>query len=300
MTRSSKVVTTPVIVMGMHRSGTSLLVRLLHRLGLFCGWKLHPVNHEAYFFNELNDWMLRQAGGGWDQPRVIDDVLAEPETRELIVDYLSFMMTSPRSVRYLGPRRLLKYRGVMGLGEPWGWKDPRNTFLLPLWLELFPDAKVIYVERNGIDVANSLKRRRDRTLTDARTRYYAHKWFYHFRTLRNGFSQSVRCGTLEGAFSLWEEYVDRGRAHAEVLGPGRCLGIRYEQLLSRPAPLLAEAARFAGLNPASSAIQAVISDLRTDRAEAYRHDPALAEFAECMAARLQARGYGMDSEEGGS
>ncbi|MBW1793701.1 MAG: sulfotransferase [Deltaproteobacteria bacterium] len=41
----------------------------------------------------------------------------------------------------------------------WGWKDPRTTLTLPLWLKLFPKARIIHVIRNGIDSALSLWRR---------------------------------------------------------------------------------------------------------------------------------------------
>ena len=33
-------------------------------------------------------------------------------------------------------------------GAVYGWKDPRNVYLLPFWRYLFPDSKIITVERN--------------------------------------------------------------------------------------------------------------------------------------------------------
>jgi hypothetical protein len=32
-------------------------------------------------------------------------------------------------------------------GAAYGWKDPRNVYLLPLWRYIFPDAKIVTVER---------------------------------------------------------------------------------------------------------------------------------------------------------
>jgi hypothetical protein len=54
-------------------------------------------------------------------------------------------------------------------GQPfWAWKDPRTCLLLPIWkdvlLELGIDLKVIFVERNPLDVARSLQRRNGFTL----------------------------------------------------------------------------------------------------------------------------------------
>lgn len=48
----------PVIIIGMHRSGTSLVARLLDVLGLFLG-KYKDENHEARLFISINDWFLR-------------------------------------------------------------------------------------------------------------------------------------------------------------------------------------------------------------------------------------------------
>lgn len=57
----------PVLVIGMHRSGTSLVTRLLRDLGLFIGWRLDD-NAEAYLFRALNEWLLREAGATWQTP----------------------------------------------------------------------------------------------------------------------------------------------------------------------------------------------------------------------------------------
>ncbi len=40
-----------------------------------------------------------------------------------------------------------RYKRTNGL-KAWGWKDPRNTFTLPMWLSIFPKARVLHVLRN--------------------------------------------------------------------------------------------------------------------------------------------------------
>ena len=57
----------PIIFIGMHRSGTSMLGRLLESLGLFAGTRKDP-NNEAVFFQQINDWLLTQCGARWDMP----------------------------------------------------------------------------------------------------------------------------------------------------------------------------------------------------------------------------------------
>jgi hypothetical protein len=42
----------------------------------------------------------------------------------------------------------------------WGFKDPRLCVLLPLYIEIFPDCKVVHIRRNPNDVAASLCRKK--------------------------------------------------------------------------------------------------------------------------------------------
>jgi hypothetical protein len=46
--------------MGMHRSGTTLLCKILQSFGIFIGKDL-DVNYESLFFMEINDWILGKA-----------------------------------------------------------------------------------------------------------------------------------------------------------------------------------------------------------------------------------------------
>ena len=57
----------PVIIIGMNRSGTSMIVQKLKEMGVFMGATLE-VNNEATLFLELNDWLLAQCQGGWYSP----------------------------------------------------------------------------------------------------------------------------------------------------------------------------------------------------------------------------------------
>src|SRR4051795_10044845 len=57
----------PVILLGMHRSGTSLIARLLDDLGLFQGAELQD-DHESVYFMDVNDLLLKRVGAAWDNP----------------------------------------------------------------------------------------------------------------------------------------------------------------------------------------------------------------------------------------
>ena len=281
----------PVILIGMHRSGTSLLCRLLEGLGLFVGRDLEH-NHESLFFQHINRWSLRQASARWDNPGMVDALLASDKLCDLVTEAIDGRLHGLGARRYLGWRRFLAHRGIDArLAFAWGWKDPRNTYTLPLWLRLFPAARVITIERHGVDVAASLRARAERQSQAAIARYRRFKPLERLRPKRGGFAASVRCLTLAGGLDLWEEYVVRARAHAASLGPGRCLSLHYEDLLRDPVPTLAKAAEFAGLEASGDRLRALTAGIDANRAFAYRADEELATFAARHRDRLAAFDY---------
>jgi len=66
----------PICIAGMHRSGTSMVARLLQSCGLFLGPEeelgFDSNNGEPHFENvrfvALNDEILRRLGGSWNSP----------------------------------------------------------------------------------------------------------------------------------------------------------------------------------------------------------------------------------------
>ena len=277
----------PIIIIGMHRSGTTMVTRVLDRLGLRVGRRLDP-NHEPRFFIGLNDWLLGQCGGRWDNPRPLRLLLENAEARRLVEAHLRLVIDSPRTLSYLGPAGWLRHRSLTALEGPWGWKDPRNTFTLPLWLELFPEARVIHVMRHGVDVAASLRHRQRKELVAAAAG--RRQWLYHFIAKRAGIVDTLRCADLEGALELWEEYVAEGRRQVVALD-GRALEIQYESVLAEPLEEMARVARFCGLEAGEGELRRAVGDVNPERAYAYRRDEELRAFAEAHAERLAVHGY---------
>lgn len=287
------VATPPVIIIGMHRSGTSLLTRVLQQAGFFMGLGASR-NEEAAFTNAVNAWLLRQASAYWDRPEPMDELLADEDARPILLDYMRGIVNGPAALRFLGPTRWLRARGFAGMAEPWGWKDPRNTWTLPLWLELFPDARVLHIVRHGVDVAESLRVRRQQAVADGAARYRRRRFWYRINPLapkRRGFGQQPRCRTLAGGFSLWEAYMARARVHVSALGD-RALELRYEDLLHDPARELRRALRFCDCHLDEQYLAAVGARFDAARAFAWQHDARLRDFATVMDDRLDRFGYG--------
>lgn len=275
----------PIILIGMHRSGTSLLVTLLEQLGVFMGAR-KDRNGESHLFQALNIWLMKQAGASWDVPEPTEYLLHNERMLAVAEEYLRGLLDGPRSVQFLGWPRYLKYRGVMALDIPWGWKDPRTTYTLPLWRRLFPDAKIINIERHGVDVAQSLKVRQDREFEDRVNQFHAHRAAYSVYSKKSGFSRSLRCATLEGAFSLWETYVRHARDIMKALPAGQGLSLTFEDLVENGQSQLTRLVEFCGLAVADDAVDRALTCIRPGRSYAYRATPALQAFADGVAGRL--------------
>ncbi len=146
--RAARPRATVVCVIGMHRSGTSLTMGILHRLGVYLGrpeslMKPSEHNPEGYWENEgfvqLNDELLARLGGSWDAP-------PDPQPG---------WASSPLAADLLARARGLVRREFAG--QPlWGWKDPRTSLLLPFWQAVVPSPRYVLCVRNPLDVAASL------------------------------------------------------------------------------------------------------------------------------------------------
>jgi hypothetical protein len=198
----------PVILIGAPRSGTSLLTRMLEGLGLFVGRGLNAM-HEARFFQILNHWVIFQSGGSWDHPQPVRRLLEHAEVRGLTTNYLRFLLQTPRIASYLGWWNYLRFRSLFNVTVDWGWKDAHTTLTLPVWMDLFPQARVVHIVRHGVDVAASLRTYGRAAPGErwAKKLYYRLKPLHWIRPKRGLFVYSLRCDSLEGGFGLWEEYV---------------------------------------------------------------------------------------------
>jgi hypothetical protein len=277
--------TSPLLVIGMHRSGTRLLADILARLGVFMGSDLQG-DAESITFLRINEAIFHQCGTFWNEPMPVHVVLAQPEQREriaaLVRDTLATVFAD-----YIG--RSGWQPGPTPQQTPaFGWKDPRNTFTLPVWRALFPNARTLHIIRHGVDVAASLARRQRRACLTA-TEGPVPSPLAVFGEPAFGVLSSRRGWTLEEAFTMWEQYVEKARLET-ASAPQRHLEVRFEDLLTTPDEAIAGIARLCEVAPAADR-DALLRGLDPDRAFAYRRDVALRSFAGTVGALLEHYGY---------
>ena len=276
----------------MHRSGTTALCKALETLGLFVGQSKTGEN-EANFFQQLNIWTFVQCGASWENPNSVRDLFDSEDICACVEEYIRFSLSSPRIKSYFGMIKYLRYRTLFNIAEHWGWKDPRNTFTLPLWLRLFPGAKVIHITRNGVDVAQSLKVRTDLVLRRRHSKFGKPgiRVMLPRRHWQNyGLISMLRCSTLDGGFSLWEEYCQEASKHVGMNGD-HAMQIRFEDLLKNPVDYLSSLNSFCELDASPELLSQAAKNLNSDRAYAYRHDEKLVSFSQKVKKRLAKYGY---------
>ncbi len=165
----------PLIIAGMHRSGTSATARLLEQAGLDVGGRLlYPSldNTLGYYedveFYELN--LALVAAGVGDDPRYSPDWAFA----DRIV---------PSRLEPLRPRAVELLAGRGARGRAWGFKDPRTTVLLDFYDGIVPEAKYLFVYRAPWEVLASLMNTQQRLL-HGRADVAVHAWMvYNARLL---------------------------------------------------------------------------------------------------------------------
>lgn len=139
-----------LIILGMHRSGTSMVTRLVNMMGAYFGPEgvslgANDENPKGFWERrdvlDLDEALLHAAGADWIRVADFDLDKIPPST----VD--SFRTQAAKLILELDAHR------------PWVMKEPRQCLLFPLWRELLEIPVCIFVHRQPIQVAQSLQKR---------------------------------------------------------------------------------------------------------------------------------------------
>ena len=134
-----------IIILGMHRSGTSMLSGVLNRLGIDMGddqvgrQQSNPLGHfEDGELLSLNEYILSQAGGSWDNPPPAAQI--QNQAAKL----------NDRIQKIIQDKRLANQ------DQHWGWKDPRTSLTINLYLPYLRNPYIIWSQRDPVSISNSL------------------------------------------------------------------------------------------------------------------------------------------------
>lgn len=283
----------PLIVIGMHRSGTSLVSAMLAALGVYMGPESRTYGElghltagqfrsgyaEAQSFYLANELLLSRAGASWDRVEPFLQARDRPHFARTSVLLLQDASLGYLRSGYLDPLPR-EYRG------PWGWKDPRTSLTLPYWLRLFPDARVLHVRRDPEAVASSVWRRASKgarveegapPAAQQLPLEFRLQWAlchpeaaFSFVGRRLGLGRPqpasaapTPCLDQEYCLRLGEQYTAECLRHRDL--GDRYLEVRFEDLLEDPVTGARELARFAACPPSEEALVHATALVRGER-----------------------------------
>jgi hypothetical protein len=143
-----------VVLLGMHRAGTSVTMNVLNALGVPLSDDLMPpttFNAKGYFesleISKVHDEILKLFGMLWSSSTI---------THPLPPNWWRLPQVAPFKAQLVQ----IVSREFDKAGSIWGFKDPRTARLLPLWFEVIDELrlepKYVLVTRHPSDVAKSL------------------------------------------------------------------------------------------------------------------------------------------------
>jgi hypothetical protein len=206
----------PLIVLGVSRSGTTLLRVVLDRSpGI-------AIPDESFFVPLL----ARRHGRTIDGDRFLDDVARIPTIRAWGVR-VDDVRPRIRSGMATGDAIAAIFEAYAeGQGKPrWGDKTPMYMRHLPLLQRLFPEAQYVHLVRDGRDAAVSFLEMPEGTFT----RTWAHP------------------ATPAQFACLWRREVSAARALGERVGDARYHEVRYEELVADSERAVSAICRFADI-----------------------------------------------------
>jgi GT2 family glycosyltransferase len=157
-----------LLVIGMHRSGTSALTRVINLHGVPLGSELlgRAFDNEAGFWEnqhvvDLHERLLADLDSSWDDPRELREGWFDEASIAAYADELAALIEDE-----FGDARI------------WAIKDPRLCRLLPLWLKTLSrlniEPKLIFALRHPAEVVGSLMRRNALSAAEASLLWLRH------------------------------------------------------------------------------------------------------------------------------
>ena len=141
-----------IIVLGMHRSSTSMVARALHEKKEVCmgnnlllGLPDNPKGHyEDKEFLHLNIDILNAAGGSWDN----------------VPPHKKILEVAPKFENKI--KKVIKKASIFAKKsgyQSWGFKDPRTVLTIDLYMPYLTNPQFIICYRKPKEIAKSLNKR---------------------------------------------------------------------------------------------------------------------------------------------
>ena len=193
------------VVLGMHKSGTTLLAQMLHFSGINMiddeigsasvydrkvvdqktkeSTAKHPKNVSHFFerklANDLNQSILIDAGA---------KKTIRGNVSSLYIPNANSLKLSTRNQE--GIKRVIE---ICNQNYPqWGFKDPRTCLTYPLWNQHLPDHKIIVIYRHFLEILHHKNVLGLQQWNLVRLRKVLHSWMYYNQQIVNALKTTTR------------------------------------------------------------------------------------------------------------
>ncbi len=195
------------IVLGMHKSGTTLVSQLLHRPGLEMG---EGFEH-GRSYDQGTQWERREAF------LVNLDLVGAREAAYFSLNHYTEIKGLPSSAQASAMREIILQ--CASKGDHWGFKEPLTCLTYSAWKSVLPEHRVVGVYRSPLEVMN------------------------HY--MKNYRARLFHPGEAWRVLRAWSQYNTGMMTAVEAAGPDGIV-VRYEELMAEDSDF-ATLEKFIGL-----------------------------------------------------
>lgn len=273
----------PLFVLGHWRSGTTLLHNLMSLdpryafPNLYQTWFPHHFLMTETVTTALTGWIVPKSRPmdnmktGWDMPQedelalLLDSLispylmLAFQQNPEVYEKFFDFEDCDPKtrdqwkaSLLHLMQKLTVRHK------KPLIMKSPSHTFRVKILLEMFPDAKFVYIHRHPVNVMRS-------TLHLRRTLFTA-----------NGFDIYREENMEQQAVDTYDNCIESYESNKHLIPEGQLAEMRFEDLEQDPLGEMRqvyETLNLGGFEPVEAKITEMLPSLKKYKKNQFDKDP---------------------------
>jgi hypothetical protein len=258
----------PVFIMGAHRSGTTLLYRILQATEVFNVLTLyHVVKYDELLYNHINhkekearEALCHSYKKRGIINRVVDEIQVDPDLPE---EY-GFILRNASFKPYVNDASLQKFielckkiQFISDSSRPLLLKNPGDFIHFMFLYEKFPNAKFVFIHRDPVQTINSHVKA-IRTVFRSKSEYqaminnsYRRMFANPFRLFIGRLKVSARFGLdLKRAHNTYAEKAEYFLKNIDLLPKSAHCSVKYGDLCSSPQRVITEVTNFLRVSPA--------------------------------------------------
>ncbi len=244
----------PIFILGLARSGTSILYKMLTKTGCFNAvTAYHIIRYDQLLYNHFNDReeeAKKELNRELSKDGVDDRGIDRLEITSDFPEEYGYILGSDVKDMYIKPDTVDRFtemsKKIQFISEndkPLLLKNPFDFPNIGYIKEKFPNSKFVFIARDPVDVLDSTFRAFHYRLSHEKNNPYTMRIFDHYRRLYNRpvrrrliwfFLDKISVLPLLGMIKVEEKAAERFTEQIQDLPEGSYISVKYEQLCKTP------------------------------------------------------------------